>query len=842
MKAKVVLSFTLAIVTFVVLGFLAYGSFNKLLSAIHQISEPNAKLKSMHAIVMHLSQAESSIRAYATSKNRRYYRRYLEEVDVVNDLTNDLMKSDWQFRVEATKLDSISLLLHRKIISLQEFLNYQDKNKVIYSEKALNWIDENGLDSTALTTISSIKSTQSRLVDTILVYKPIKDMEKAKGIFNKISQLLSKKKPQIDPIDTVTRVSEHTQYEYDTSTVLQPDTILINEVKETLQQIREEEYNHHRAQAKREMKLLEANSSIINQIREVIQVLEESESEYYAQQKQQARTIVHHNVINIVIIIIAAFLGCLICILLIFRDISKSNYYKGRLEQAKSRAERMASVKEEFLANVSHELRTPLNAVVGFSEQLDGTQMSAKQRYYVSIINNSSRHLCSLVNDILDMSKIESGTFELNETHFNLRGIIEETYQIFRVHAKRKGIEMHLEIPGAVDCILRGDDVRLRQVLFNVMDNAIKFTDQGEVFFCTEVERIDPGGVALTFMIRDSGVGIPEGQLHKIFDNFYQGDSSTSKKHLGTGLGLAISKKIIQALGGEIHVQSSVNVGTTFIISVRFPLSKQQSEAKAVEEWKCSKHLAEARLLVIDDDHFNTALLQVILKEKVQQLQCVSTAGEGFKAIHSQVFDLILTDIHMPFMDGVALLKEIRSGNSFNKNAPVVAVTADATKPAEFWLEQGFSGFISKPFDQNNALWVLSGLMEKWPGKQIVEENKMDLQTLTVLAGGEAGVMVNLLEVFRENAAKDAEKLRCLYDRGLIDELKEQAHKMKSPFGQLGMTEAVNLLRMIERCEWTEVRDYGRYMDRLTVEIAKVLELVAEKIRQIQVDALIKQS
>ena len=836
-KAKVILSFSLVIIAFLALGFLAYTSFDKLLQAVHQVAEPADRSKGINAMVMHLSEAESSMRAYSISKNKKYHQRYVDEIGHMTTLADSLLTSDLRYKVGPAKLDSISVLLHQKIAKLQEFLRKREKNIVLYSEKALKHLDDNLVDSTTFATVSTIKSTESKSVDTLLVPRPIQDMDKAHGFLNKVKRLLSKKGPITAVVDTVTRITHETKYEYDTSKVLPPDTLVIDEVRQMLQSIRKEEYDYYRREALREMGLLEANSEIIGQVRTLIKDLEDSENNYYIAQQKQARAIVNDHLAVIITVIILSFLGCLVSILLIFGDISKSNFYKGRLEKAKARAEKLAKAREDFLANISHELRTPLNAIAGFTTQLTGSGLSAKQSSYLSIIDNSSQHLLSLVNDILDMSKMQAGGFELNERPFDVRVIIEETCQVFEAKCTRKGLTLTKEIPTTVEGLLYGDSTRFKQVLFNLMDNAVKFTDSGEVHIEMVFSEKEFGLADLEIIVSDSGAGIPPKQLDKIFNSFYQGDASTNKKHLGTGLGLSIAKKIIIAMGGKIEVQSKMGEGSTFRVNLRFPkVEKVESTSK---DWVGPLYdLDDLGVLVIDDDQFNRSLLETILLERVKKVKCVHSAEEGLKALALDEYDVILTDIHMPGVDGKSLLKKIREMSYYSRRVPVIAVTADATRSKDWWIGQvGFDDCITKPFEQTTLMATIANLMGKRnrqpartePGKTI----ELDLGAISTFAAGDPKVMVNLLEVFCENVTQDLKVLQALYHDQKWHHLKEQAHKMVSSFGQLKINEVVQLLRSIEKSEATDSNGYSAVMSDLPGKVGETLQQVQEKIKEL---------
>ena len=836
-KAKVILSFGLAICTFFALGLLAYTSFDQLLQAIHQVAEPADRSKGINAMVMHLSEAESSIRAYSISKNKKYYSRYIEEIGHMNTLADSLLTSDLRYKVGSAKLDSVSVLLHQKIDKLQGFVKKKGKSSLLYSKKVLEHLDSNLPDTTTFATVSTIKSTESTSIDTLLVPRSVEDRDKAHGFLNKIKRLLSKKTAMTTVVDTVTRITHETKYEYDTSKILPPDTLIVDEVKRLLDSIRNEEYHYYRVESLREMELLKANSEIIGQVRALIRDLEDSENNYYLTQKKQARIIVNDHITVIVVVIVLSFLGCLVCILLIFGDISKSNFYKKRLEKARLRAEKLAKTREDFLANISHELRTPLNAIAGFTGQLSGTELSPKQSSYLSIINNSSKHLLSLVNDILDMSKMEAGGFELNERPFDLLQVLEEICQVFEAKCARKGILFTKGIPSDMEGLLFGDSTRLKQVLFNLMDNAVKFTDKGEIRIA-----VDPGEKhmhlsAVSFSISDSGSGIPSRQLNKIFDSFYQGDSTINKKHLGTGLGLPIAKKIVHAMGGDIEVDSKVGHGTTFHVKIRFPRVDRAEGSKHDDRAEEHYGLDHLSILVIDDDTFNRALLETILLDKVKKVKCCYSAEEGLKAMSSEKYDVILTDIHMPGLDGKALLKKIQAHPAYDQSIPVIAVTADATRSKKWWIDQeGFDDCITKPFEQESLLVIIRQLtaQKNEQPRQDGAVTTLDLQAISVFAAGDPQVMTKLLVAFHDNVTDDLKMLQDHYRHERWYDLKEQAHKMISSFGQLKVHEVVHLLRSIEK-NWTQgVHDYSRIMNDLSSRIEETLLLVKDKISELR--------
>ncbi len=378
---------------------------------------------------------------------------------------------------------------------------------------------------------------------------------------------------------------------------------------------------------------------------------------------------------------------------------------------AKLRAEQSADAKSEFLATMSHEIRTPINGVIGVANLLKDEKLTPRQKEYVDILNYSSKHLLALVSDILDFSKIETGKVEFESTSFNLNNICESVYQVFKINANVKGIDLIYNPDKTIENSVYGDGVRINQVLTNLVGNAIKFTEKGRVTFGYKLLSKTVNNCTVEFTVQDTGIGIATNEQENIFDGFAQANKKIASNFGGTGLGLTISKKLIELQGGRLTMKSELGKGSTFTFYITFETHAYEKTLPNVNStaFISGSNLNGMQVLIVEDNNINVLVLKRFLEKWGIHYKVANNGKTAVEMVGRESFDLVLMDIHMPIMDGEEATREIRlNANERISKIPIIALTANATVDMQHkLLNNGFTNYLSKPFNPDNLFKVL---------------------------------------------------------------------------------------------------------------------------------------
>ena len=523
------------------------------------------------------------------------------------------------------------------------------------------------------------------------------------------------------------------------------------------------------------------------------------------------------------------------------------------LEKANIAIQAADRAKSEFLATMSHELRTPLNGVIGMAELLRHTQLDQRQRQFVDACHSSGKSLLDLINDILDFSKIEAGKLELEEHDFDVALLVQEIVDPLALLARQKGLQFTSRVAPQVRRWVRGDSTRLRQVLVNLIGNAIKFTEAGEVALNVAPAQMHDGQTAIRFEVSDTGIGIPPDRIDRLFQSFCQADSSTTRKYGGTGLGLAISKRLVELLGGRIGVQSAVAQGSTFWFEVPIrladaePAGKERPAESTAAPLPSHDNLQGRRVLLVEDNRVNQMFAGEVLRRAGVECRTAENGRQAIEAIPNEPFDLVLMDCQMPEMDGfeaVRRLREMEQSGRLAGHLPVIALTANAVQgDRERCMEAGMDTYISKPFAPQDLLQVMGHLLaakERGPAGERPAEPQptpapstsappIDGDAFLRRCMGDLDFAQKLLSEFEAMLADRVDQIARHAKEGNATAATESAHGLKSVAGTIAAQPLSTLAAEIEAAgKADDLSAVALLVDRLCGEAQRCLRYLPE--------------
>ncbi|KYG83713.1 ATP-binding protein [Roseivirga echinicomitans] len=767
-----------------VAGYKAYQRLDNMVSELQQNAEQNYNLLILKDVSFFVNEMETQIDAYRNNPKSDYIRNFNASLDNSQYLI-DSLKTNYFERDEMIQLcDSLSDLI-------------KERAKV---QTKLTAINSDLLENTLEDLTQKIERMPQLLAeaDTITPEKI--------GFFKKTGRIV-----------TNALKKKENRIKADTTVALTQSEKLQTEIMSELAKAKEESMEKG-SDLRFQLSTLEKESQVFqNKIIDVINTIESRELEEGRDHVKGIQDLASDT--NREVVIFSALSSALLLITLIsqLNYVGRNRKHQALLREAKKNAEELAEAKEKFLANMSHEIRTPMNAISGFTSQLLKNAQPGEQKEQLQIIKSSSDHLLHLLNDILDFSKLHANKVKLKQEAFDLKLLLNDTMRIFEEMADEKGLKLKTSFDGIPNFVL-GDEHRLRQIILNLLHNAIKFTEKGYVELSASVQFNSGDQVSLRIAVKDSGVGIPKDKQVKIFEEFEQATVADEAK--GTGLGLAISAMLVKLHEGEFLIESEPGKGTEMILILPFTLGERLKE-DVKEKDENLIHLSGISVLVADDEPFNLKLLETIFKSHDIKLVQTKDGTEALAALQSQVFDIAILDVKMPGLSGLEVVKKVREGKGKNHRIPMIALTATVSEQEmKESLASGFDRILRKPFDENALLEMIrvetmKTKMKKSPAAEIVTEvAKFDLSGLSEM--GDDDFVKEMVDIFKSSSARSIENLKKAIQLKIRESLKNEAHKMLPPARHLSATDLVKALEALQAKADKET------FDELSIRIAEI--------------------
>jgi signal transduction histidine kinase/DNA-binding NarL/FixJ family response regulator len=497
------------------------------------------------------------------------------------------------------------------------------------------------------------------------------------------------------------------------------------------------------------------------------------------------------------------------------------------LQRARDLAEETAKAKSDFMANISHELRTPLGAILGFADLLQKTGLSVVQQDYLQAIHTSGANLLSIINDVLDLSKLDAGRFAIESVPFSVPELMHSLEVMFTAKAAAKGLQLTCTSDLAITHHVLGDPMRLTQILINLVGNAIKFTERGMVQAHCRLEREESGMLHLHLIVRDTGIGIQPEEREHIFERFTQADTNITRKYGGTGLGLAITKELVELQGGTIALESVPGKGTTFHVRLAYPAVTDWEAAAAIPEATGLVYEVPKRILVVEDNYMNQKLTEILLQNNGFHAAIAENGAVAVELLRKAPYDLVLMDIQMPVMDGYKATQVIRE--ELRLRTPIIAMTAHALDgEREACISRGMNDYISKPFREAELLRKMHYWLAQDTGSN-ADGLVVDLGFLKQQTRGNKTFILEMIRFFKAHIAGELQLLKGTIDAGDFEGIYKKTHQLRNSTALFGLNRTIGV-------QMQQMESFGRAgnnLDKIAALYEEIVPVFEQAVREL---------
>lgn len=772
-KGKVIIAFCVGLLALILAWVVSKVAFRKMMDTVETIAVPDKKLRIVNNLFRDITKLDQVQRAEAFQRTHISFKSFLKQSDSLRYTMDSLRVLYASEPLQVRRIEEMKDLLKERdslfVSYLKEregLVNGRELKSQLHSLSGLIDKSSSQIDSTIVTTEQKFSTT------TVV---PKDKNEDDRGFLSKIFGGRKKNGKKGQNV-----VKEEVSITVDTLARANSDSV-IQAMEKAVKNLEKRQRQRSSRFVNREAELTNAGNILINEMLAVLQQVEREAIRQADRNSSKAREVVNGSISGIEIIMLGFILITAFFVYLILSDISRSNAYREELEAARDEAEYHGMAKQRFLSSMSHEIRTPLQSIIGYAEQIRDQEQPDKKN--VNAIYHSALHLLHIVNEILDYSRIVSGKFRFTRSVFSMNKLLEEVITVMKPQAEKKKLGLVLRNQAEDAEFVIGDPFRLKQILFNLLGNAIKFTDEGEVLL-TVSSRVLKRKCYLTFEVSDTGKGIPYNELKNIFGEFEQVHDHEASVSNGTGLGLSIVKALTEGQGGTIDVKSEPGRGSTFTVKLKYVIAKEAASGQKDTAGLADRFKGE--VWIIDDDRFILDLCSSLLKKHGIKHRCFEDPHDVLASVAGEDLKLVLTDMRMPGMDGNELCRKLKK--QLDPAVKIYALTAQVLPDErQELLNEGFDGLLMKPFREQDLLALLKSISSLPIPRGKKERKLQEVPALLKMTGGDRDLLQKILTRFEEDTTKDIISLRSAMKEVNINDIALLLHRIAGRTAQVGI-------------------------------------------------------